>query len=173
MSHGGFGAGASFGQGGFSGGGLGCLPGQPCMNGGWFCPPTASLCVRCESKTDCQSYSHLQFCSSAIGLCVECENDRDCGVDQVCHPITLRCAHRCQTSTDCGGDTEHPVCDQGVGACVECMKDLNCQVGHPYCEFYTCVECNQSNANAAPGAAAQCPIDKPYCNGLRCQSRPH
>jgi hypothetical protein len=177
MSHGGFGAGTGFGQGGFSGGGLGCLPGQPCMNGDWPCS-TMSLCVRCDSNADCHAYPTLQNCSPASGRCVECLDDNDCAMGKVCDLFTSRCAHRCQTSPDCADDVGYLFCSPQPGACVECAKDANClPTGgrQTYCAlgFGSCVECTHSNADAATAAAVQCPLEKPYCFGFHCQGKSH
>ena len=177
MNHGaGVGGSAGFAQGGSIGNPTGCLAGEPCINGGVIvCPPTVSFCERCEAPRDCEGNSDSPYCIAVVGRCAQCRSKDDCAIDEVCYPLTLRCAHHCQTSSECVDDQSHPICDAQLGACVACIKDSSCRPsnGHPsYCAFGSCVECDQSNDEAAGPAAAQCPVDKPYCVGLHCQSKP-
>lgn len=164
VSHGGTSGGFGFGQGGFAAAGPGCLPGQPCPSGPLFC----------DSEKDCAAYTDSPHCSTAIGWCVQCRsNENDCGVDEVCPPVTLRCAHRCQTSVDCANDFAHGICDSQYSACVACTKNSNCPLvdgRQNYCVLDSCVECTQSNMDAVTPAAAQCPVDKPYCVRSHCQA---
>ena len=189
-AHAGSGGSSGFGGFGLAGSGgnpEGCLPGDPCGTdgGGVICPPSVSFCERCESSKECQDDSDSPYCLAAVGRCVQCRRatttasvipSEDCAVDEVCYPLTLRCAHACRTSNECADDHNHPVCDPQFGACVACTKDSSCRPfnGHPgYCAYGTCVECDRSNEEAASAAEVQCPDDKPYCVGLHCQNKPH
>ncbi len=154
----------------------GCLAGEPCASSGVVCPPTVSFCEHCSSPKDCAGNSDSPYCSTSAGRCVQCQHANDCAPDEICYPFTLRCAHVCITAAQCVDDHSHPVCDPQFGVCVTCIKDSNCRPfnGHPtYCAVGSCVECDHSNDAAASTIEIQCPDDRPYCVGLRCQSKPH
>ena len=173
--HAGSGGGAGLAQAGSGGNPAGCLAGEPCASSGVICPPNVSFCDHC-SGNDCDGNSDSPYCSAAAGRCVQCQRPNDCAPDELCYPFTLRCAHVCITAAQCADDHNHPVCDPQFGVCVACTKDTNCRAfnGHPaYCAFGSCVECKHSNDDAASAADVECPDEKPYCVGLRCQNKPH
>ena len=166
-------AGSLGGHGGFGASGYGggsveapCLPGEECTDGGLTCPPTVMFCNRCKSNKDCSNNGDAPFCDEQDGRCAQCRvSGNDCASDQVCHPLTLRCAPFCQNNADCADDKGRPVCDP-FHACVACAADDDCKAffgkADDVCFFGSCVECYDNT---------QCPLVRPYCVGLRCQTR--
>jgi hypothetical protein len=141
-----------------------CLPGEQCTDGGLNCPATVPFCNRCTTSKDCDV--NAPFCDPDAGRCAECRvHGDDCAPGEICHPLTLRCVRGCTTASDCSVDHSHPLCDP-FGACVSCATTTDCQTlyGHSedVCFYGSCVECY---------ADQQCAPDKPYCVGLRCQTK--
>jgi hypothetical protein len=141
-----------------------CLPGEQCTDGGLNCPATVAFCNRCTTSKDCDI--NAPFCDPEAGRCAECRvHGNDCAPGEICHPLTLRCVRGCTTASDCSVDHSHPLCDP-FGACVSCATTTDCQTlyGHSVdvCFYGSCVECY---------ADQQCAPDKPYCVGLRCQTK--
>jgi hypothetical protein len=139
-----------------------CLAGEQCTDGGVICPPSALLCDRCQTMKDCTS-NDSPLCVD--GRCAECDvHGTDCAANEICYPITLRCATACKMDADCASDHDHPWCDS-FGACVACRSNANCGMAHGhtanYCYLSECVDCF---------ADKQCPADE-VCVGLRCQSK--
>ncbi len=141
-----------------------CLSGEQCTDGGLNCPASVPFCNRCQTSQDCAS--DAPFCDKEDGRCAECRvHGADCAAGEVCHPLTLRCEHACTKADDCAVDHNRPFCDP-FGACVSCSTNTDCRdlYGHTdgACFFGTCVECYVDK---------QCSAERPYCVGLRCQSK--
>ncbi len=157
---------ASSQPGGTGGGGVQepCLSGEQCTDGGLNCPASVPFCRRCQKSQDCTS--DAPFCDEEDGRCAECRvHGADCGENQICHPLTLRCEQACAKPEDCAAAHNRPMCDP-FGACVTCSNNDDCRnlYGHidGACFFGACVECYVDK---------QCSVERPFCVGLRCQSK--
>jgi hypothetical protein len=121
------------------------------------------VCTRCTTGADCEGLqAHL--CDVPDGRCVECLQDNDCQPGDLCHPLTLRCMHFCKTSADCVNEKYQPQCDP-FHACVACNDSNDCRqlTGHDeVCTLGSCSECFDDR---------QCPMERPFCVGLKCQTR--
>jgi hypothetical protein len=154
--------GASPAQGSGSGGEEPCLSGDQCIDGGLNCPPTVGSCKRCTMDSECDGNG---YCDVQDGRCAECHvHGDDCPAGFTCHPLTLRCERACKSAADCI-DHDRPQCDP-FDTCVSCIQDVDCKAltGHPsdVCTFGTCAECYDDK---------QCPMERPYCVGLQCQTK--
>jgi hypothetical protein len=139
-----------------------CLSGDQCTDGGLNCPPTVGSCKRCTMDSECDGND---YCDVQDGRCAECHaHGDDCAAGDICHPLTLRCERACKSAADCI-DHDRPLCDP-FGACVSCNEAADCKAltGRPndVCVFGACAECYEDK---------QCPMERPYCVGLQCQTK--
>ena len=113
-----------------------------------------NLCVACLTDTNCGN----KFCEPSSHTCVDCVTSGDCKNDKP-YCFASKC-RQCLVPENCGDPSLS--CDTREGKCVpSCQGDDDCDGPERICsqEMAVCVACELD---------ADCPDDKPHCEGNRC-----